>query len=46
MSGCVRLLRDIHPELFSGLLTPKTEEMVVSPIYALTTLRQTVRGLD
>ena len=27
------LLRDIYPDLFSGLLTPKTEEMVASPRY-------------
>ena len=25
------LLRDIHPELFGGILTPKTEEMIASP---------------
>ena len=27
------LLRDIYPELFAGILTPKAEEMVVSPRY-------------
>ena len=32
-------LRDIHPELFAGILTPKTEEMVASPRYGNTNQR-------
>ena len=33
------LLRDLHPGLFSGILTPKNEEMVASPRYENTTQR-------
>ena len=33
------LLRDSYPDLFSGILTPKNEEMVASPRYENTTQR-------
>ena len=33
------LLRDLYPDLFAGILTPKNEEMVASPRYENTTQR-------
>ncbi len=33
------MLRDIHPDLFAGMLTPKSEEMVAAPRFDNTDLR-------